>query len=180
MKKETAKEETVAKQKRGVKAFLVLIAISLAAGNYVGWSTIFKEVKTYCSQHSGSFWSLTDFSGGITGNPLVSACFWGSIVFLIAFAWTISLLFEKSSVKLGLNIKRVWWLLLGGTIFALANNIPVIYKFYTQPTGSFSSCSASAVNNPYLTSCFLGFSAFLVSFIFAIFARRLVSKLNTK
>lgn len=166
------------KPTRSIKVFLMLQAVALAAGNYVGWSTIIKEVDVYCTQNGGGFWSLTDFNGGLTRNPLVSACFWGSIVFLIAFAWTVSLLLEKNAKQLRLNVNRLWWLLLGGTLFALANNVPVIYKFYTRPTGSFRSCSADVVTNPFVTSCFLGFSAFLAAFIFIIFAKRLVNKLN--
>jgi len=171
-------EEIKTDSLRWVKIFLTLQAVALAVGNYVGWSTIVKEVDIYCDQNGGGFWNLTDFSGGLTGNPLVSACFWGSVVFLIALAWTLSLLFEKSTKKLQVNIKRLWWLLLGGTLFALANNIPVIYKFYTRPVGSVSSCSAEAVTNPFLTSCFMGFGAFLAAFIFVIFAKRLANKLN--
>jgi hypothetical protein len=163
---------------RGVKVFLILQAVALAAGNYVGWSTIIREVDIYCSQTGRGLWGLTDFSGGLTSNPLISPCFWGSIVFLIALAWTLSLLLEKKTKQLQINIHRLWWLLLGGTIFALANNVPVIYKFYTRPTGSFKSCSADAVTNPFFTSCFLGFSAFLAAFVFVIFAKRLVNKLK--
>jgi hypothetical protein len=161
-----------------VKTFLAMQAVALAAGNYVGWTTILKEVNTYCGERGRGLWSLTDFTGGLTRNPLASACFWGSIVFLVAFAWTVSLLIEKSPEKLQLNVRRLWWLLLGGTLFALANNVPVVYKFYTRPVGTFSSCSAGAVTNPYLTSCFLGFCAFLAAFIIAIFAKRAVNKLS--
>lgn len=155
--------------------FLSLQAVTLAAGNYVGWTTIFSEVNTYCDQRGGSLWALTDFGGNLTTNPLLSACFWGSIVFVIAFAWTVSLLLEKDTQKVTSQLKKLWWLLLAGTIFALANNIPVLYNFYTKPVGSFGSCSANVVTNPYLTSCFLGFSAFLLAFVFATFAKRMKS-----
>jgi hypothetical protein len=155
--------------------FLSLQAVALAAGNYVGWSTIFREVNTFCNARGGSLWSLKDFTGTATTNPLISPCFWGSIVFLLALAWTINLLMEKSAKKVKSQLRKMWWLLLGGTLFALVNNIPIIYKFYTHPIGSVASCSAGVVTNPYLTSCFLGFSAFLLAFVFATLAKRAAS-----
>lgn len=155
-----------------IRLFLAIQAVILAAGNYVGWSSIFHEVDVYCAKSGNGLGSLVNFSGGISGNPLLSACFWGSIVFVIAFAWTGSLLFEKHVARVRQQIGRLWWLLLAGTLFALLNNIPIIYKFYTRPAGSFSSCSAGVVASPYLTSCFLGFSAFLAAFLVATLVRQ--------
>ncbi len=154
------------------KLFLILQTAALLAGNYVGWVTIIKETNVYCGQHGGNLWSLTNFSGDITGNPLISPCFWGSVVFLIALVWTLYILTEKNKKRAISQLRNIWWLLLGGTIFALVNNIPIIYKFYNQPIGSVASCSAGIVTNPYLTSCFLGFSAFLLAFVFATLAKK--------
>jgi hypothetical protein len=159
-----------------VKVPLTLQALALAAGNYVGWTTIAKEVTVYCGQFDGSLWRLTDFSGTVNGNPLMSACFWGSIVFAIALGWTIWALCARNREKLVLHASRLWWLLLGGTLFALVNNIPIFYDFYTKPAGGTIGCSAGIVSNPFFTSCFLGFSAFLAAFIFASFARWLICR----
>ena len=84
----------------------------------------------------------------------------------------ISALDSKNVKKVYAQLNKLWWLLLGGTIFALVNNIPIIYKFYTRPIGSFASCSAGTVTNPYVTSCFLGFSAFFLALIFATLIKR--------
>ena len=158
---------------------LWLQAAALLAGNYVGWTTIFKEARAYCDQFDGSLWRLTDFSGTVTGNPLLTPCFWGSIVFVISLVWTLWILFAKSSEAVRTGVSRLWWLLLVGVIFAAANNVPIFYNFYTRPRGSFVSCSADLVTNPYLTSCFLGFSAFLAAFVFATMTRHYLSRQTT-
>src|SRR5665647_240164 len=119
------------------------------------------------------------FGGTVTKNPLLTPCFWGSVAFLFTLAWTLALLLESNSAKLRSQLNKLWWLLLGGTLFAAGNNILPIYRFYTKPAGSLIGCSSGVVTNPYVTSCFLGFSAFLAAFIFATFAKRLVNKLNT-
>lgn len=152
--------------------FLSLQALALAAGNYVGWITIFKEIGVYCGTQDGGLWALISFSGDNATNPLLSACFWGSLVFLIALIWTARLFFEKNVQKFKLQMRRLWWLLLAGSLFALANNIPLFYKFYTQSSGNVGACSADTVTNPYLTSCFLGFAAFLLATVFASAVRR--------
>jgi hypothetical protein len=159
-----------------VKTILVLQAVALAAGNYVGWTTIAREITAYCNQFDGSLWRLTDFSGNLTDNPLTSACFWGSVAFAVSLVWTVWVIFMKDIEKVKAHVSRLWWLLLGGTLFALANNIPILYNFYTHPGGASSACSAGLITNPYLTSCFLGFIAFLTAFIFASWAKAAARK----
>lgn len=156
------------------RAVLGLQALILIAGNYVGWSTIFREVNDYCDQLGRGYWALLDFGGTVVANPLLSPCFWGSIVFVIALGWTIRLLLQKDAGRRYRSLSHLWWLLLGGTAFALLNNIPVMYQFYTKPAGSVVSCSAGVVTNPFLTSCFLGFAAFLLALAAATLARRLL------
>lgn len=157
------------------KAFVFLQMLALLAGNYVGWSTIFKEVDTYCDMKGGGLNTLFDFSGTVTSNPLLSACFWGSMVFVIALGWTIGILLEKDTEKARKNLLRLWWLLLAGTIFAAANNVPIFYNFYTKPD-AITACSGGIITNPFATSCFLGFSAFFTAFVFATLAKYLPRK----
>lgn len=153
------------------RLFLVLQAAALLGGNIVGWTTISKEVDRFCGAQGGGFWQLTAFTGTAIKNPLLTPCFWGSVVFLISLAWTISLLMEKDTARLARQLNMLWWLLAAGVLFALANNILPIYRHYTRPAGGLISCSGNLVTNPYLTSCFLGFSAFLLAFIFASLAK---------
>lgn len=145
---------------------------ALMAGNYVGWSTIFKEIRSYCESEGGRFGALLSFSGTAEKNPLLTPCFWGSIAFLIAFAWTISIIMEKEQNKKQSSHKKIVILLAGGTLFALVNNLPIFYKYLTQPKGQILSCSADKITNPWVTSCFLGFTAFALSLLASVLAMK--------
>lgn len=148
------------------RIWLYLQATSLLAGNIVGWSTISKEVNTFCGQEGSGYWSLLTFRGTLTTNPLVTPCFWRSIVFVITLIWTINLILEKNTNKTVRSLNRLVYLLGGGTLFAFVNNLPVFYTFYTKSTASTLSCSADKVINPFTTSCFFGFIAFFAGFYF--------------
>lgn len=145
-------------------------ALALLAGNAVGWTAIASEVDVFCAQQGSGYVSLLTFTGTVTTNPLMTPCFWGSIVFVITFAWTLSLLLEKNKSKIHASQKKLVYLLGGGTVFALLNNVPVFYNFFTKPKSTGLSCSANAINNPFLTSCFLGLCAFAIAFIFGLLA----------
>lgn len=146
--------------------------LALMAGNYIGWSTIFKEVRSYCKSESNGFGALLSFSGTTEKNPLLTPCFWGSIAFLISFAWTLSIIAEKNQSNKQTSHKKLVILLAGGTLFALVNNLPIFYKYLTQPTGVVLSCSVDKITNPWLTSCFLGFSAFALAFMASFIAQK--------
>jgi len=146
--------------------------VALVGGNYVGWSTIFGEVQSFCDQEGKGISSLLIIEGTYSTNPLLSPCFWGSIAFLIALVWSISIALNKNSKQIKSSARQLRWLLIGGTIFAFANNVPIFYRFFTSPIGEAVSCSGNLVRNPLLTSCFLGFSAFLVATISALAYRR--------
>lgn len=159
--------------------WLYLQALALLAGNVIGWSTISKEVNTFCDEAGGGFGSLLTFSGTVTTNPLLTPCFWGSIVFLITLAWTLTLILEKNKDKILKSHKKLVYLLGGGTVFALVNNIPVFYNYYTKPPGSTVSCSADRVLNPFATSCFLGLAAFFAAFICSLLALHFLKNKKT-
>lgn len=134
-----------------VKMFLYLQAAALLIGNIVGWTTVFAEVNQYCG-------------GNSLVNPLTSPCLYGSIAFLVALTWTIFVVFKKDYTKVVSHERKLWLLLLAGTIFALVNNIPIIYNFYTQPSSM--GCSGNIITNPYTTGCFMGLVCYFAAFVF--------------
>lgn len=146
---------------RNRRTWLGVQLVFLLGGNYVGWSTIISEVNFYCLNEAKGLEALLSFSGTVTTNPLLSPCFWGSIVFAVAAVWTIRLLVMKDKAKLAKEHKQLCMLLLAGTVFAVANNIPLFYRYLTTPKGTATSCSpGKLLTNPFMTSCFYGFSAF--------------------
>lgn len=165
---------------KNTKFWLGFQAIALTAGNYVGWSAIVKEVDYFCNLEGQGLQSLTSFRGTFTTNPLLTPCFWGSIVFAIALIWTMIILFNKNKKQAAMSHKKLTWLLAGGTIFAALNNVPIFYKFITQP-GAEVGCTVDKVTSPFATSCFYGLVAFGLSLIFALVAKKAFdNRLNSR
>jgi ABC-type transport system involved in cytochrome c biogenesis permease subunit len=158
---------------------LYLQSTALIAGTYIGWSTIFKEINKYCEITGDGYSSLLTFSGTITKNPLLTPCFWGSIAFVIALVWSLMIVLEKDKVRARLSEKRLLWLLGGGTIFALGNNAPILYRYFFTPNEKGLSCGGTYIDNPFTTACFLGFCAFFAAFILGIVWYKLNRKVST-
>lgn len=148
------------------KFWLSLTAIALIAGNIIGWFTVVSEITDYCKQ-LGGIWALTDFSGNIVENPLLTPCFYGSIAFLVALGWNVYLLRSKDNEKIAKHFRWFITLLVAGTVFAAVNNVPIFQQFYNNPENAIS-CSGKKVTNPYLTSCFLGLSSFTAAALLSI------------
>lgn len=141
--------------------WLSIQLLFLLWGNYVGWSTIISDVNYYCLNEAKGLEALLSFNGTVTTNPLLSPCFWGTLVFSAAAIWTVRLLIMKDDTQRRREHGWLLTLLLAGTAFAFVNNVPLFYKFYTAPKGTATSCSpGKLLTNPFATSCFYGLSAF--------------------
>lgn len=147
--------------------------LALLWGNYVGWSTIISDINYYCLNEAKGLEALLSFSGTVTTNPLLSPCFWGTLVFGAATIWTVRLLILKDDTKRAREYRQLLLLLVAGTLFAAINNVPLFYRFYTTPKGTAASCSVGKLlTNPFMTSCFYGFSAFAGATIAALIGSR--------
>ena len=142
--------------------WLTMQLLFLLWGNYVGWSTIISDVNFYCLNEAKGLEALFSFSGTVTTNPLLSPCFWGTLVFSFSLVWTVRLLSMKDDARRRREHGWLLTILLAGSAFALVNNVPLFYKFYTTPKGTATSCSpGKLLTNPFATSCFFGLSAFV-------------------
>jgi hypothetical protein len=158
---------------KNYKLWLGLQALALGWGNYVGWSTIYRDVQVFCTNEAKGLDALLSFNGTVTTNPLTTPCFWGTLAFAVALIWTVRLLFMKDLKKVKHEYKKLFILLVVGTIFALVNNVPLFYKFYTTPKGTATSCSpGKLLTNPFITSCFFGLSAFSLSVLSGLGVRK--------
>ena len=149
--------------------WLSLQALALVWGNFVGWTTIFRDVQIFCTNEAKGLEALLSFTGNVTTNPLLTPCFWGTLSFTLSLAWTIRLLLTKNEEKRRNEYKKLLILLIASTLFALVNNVPLFYRFYTTPKGTATSCSpGKLLTNPFLTSCFFGLSAFTLATLSAL------------
>lgn len=166
--------QNVKKLIHSVRFWLSIQALALLWGNFVGWSTIFKDVQIFCTNEAKGLEALLSFTGNVTTNPLLTPCFWGTLSFTFSLLWTVRLLMMKDEQKLLNEYKKLLILLVASTLFALVNNVPLFYKFYTTPKGTATSCSpGKLLTNPFLTSCFFGLSAFALATLAALGSKKL-------
>lgn len=164
---------------KDVRFWLGLQLLFLAWGNFVGWSTIYSDIQFFCLNEAKGLDALLSFSGTVTTNPLLSPCFWGTLSFTFSLLWTIRLLLLKDEKQRIKEYKTLLFVLAGSTIFALVNNIPLFYRFYTTPKGTATSCSpGKLLSNPFATSCFYGLSAFAGATIAAYLGKIVPKKLQ--
>ncbi|HEU4913778.1 MAG TPA: hypothetical protein VFT16_00015 [Candidatus Saccharimonadales bacterium] len=163
------------------RLFMAGTALALLAGTVIGWTTVFGEVERYCDDQGTGLGGLIRLSGeGNVTNPLLAPCFWGSVAFVIALAWALYVLFDNQPQKRRKSIRGLWWLLLGGTVFAFVNNLPVFLDFYTKPKGTVTGCSPDAITSPFLTGCFGGFASFAAALVFVSLALWSIRRLKKK
>ena len=152
---------------------ILLQTITLAVGSFIGWREVIAEVNYYCDANAFGIGGLTSFSGTLTTNPILTPCFWGSIAFVIALVWSLMILFNKSVKWQKVQMRNIFWLLLGATIFAWTNTSYTFYKYYADNPGiPYFGCPAERIDNPFTTACFMGATAFLVALIINIFYKR--------
>lgn len=157
--------------------FIIGQTIFLFIGSIIGWKEVISEINYYCNANGFGLGGLTSFSGTITTNPALTPCFWGSIAFVVATIWSIAILMQKSKNKQVEQMKKIFWLLLGSSIFALANTAYTFYKYYSGNEGSPNfGCPAERIVNPFTTACFMGATAFTLALITNILYKRSIKK----
>lgn len=139
--------------------FYYLQTMVLAAGSIFAWFTVIREFQQFY-RYEGTLFKVTDC---ILPNPVTTACFYGAIAFVIATLWSVYILRQQHK---RIHERRLFWLLLGGVLFAWFNTGRTIINYYQSvnagvpPTG----CSGQFVDNPYTTPCFIGATIFLIAF----------------
>ncbi|MFH1426036.1 MAG: hypothetical protein ABIG66_01235 [Candidatus Kerfeldbacteria bacterium] len=156
---------------KALKVLYPLQTLVLLGGTIFAWYTVYGDFARHY-QYEGSFFKFTDC---IVPNPLATPCFYGAIAFLIALVWSIIILRKKLDQKM-LQHKRLFWLLLAGTLFAWGNFGWGFYKFWQNDMAPTAGCSGVVVDNPFSTPCFYGalfyLSALIVSIIIKMIAKK--------
>jgi len=151
-----------------MKKLLQLQVIVLLVGTLFAWYTVITEFLKFYDVE-GTIFRVTDC---VFPNPVTTPCFWGAWAFLIALIWAYKIL-KMSGDEQKINQKRLTWLLIAGTIFAWSNNSYQIVKFYTQVGGEPGiGCSGQLITNPFLTSCNIGATIFLIALVVGFVIRK--------
>ncbi len=133
----------------------ILALLTLAGAVFAGGSVTRDFIAFY--GYEGTLFKIADC---VTPNPVTRPCFYGSLAFVVAFAWTLSLL---RSSDLGRGLRWLTIFLVGCVLFALSNLSLELYRFYAAPVGSAIGCSGAVIQNPYATPCFVGSTLFVAS-----------------
>ena len=125
------------------------IKVILAGGTAFSWTTVYFDFLRFQKIYGTVF----RISGCTTPNPVITPCFYGAIAFAIGLYLAITNKF-----------KELYWLLLGGTVFAWGNFSYEAYKFYFY-VGPKVSCSGIVTDNIFTTPCFHGAVIYLLAFM---------------
>lgn len=138
-----------------MRKFFVIQSLILFGGVLFAWTTVVSD--------------FLRFSNNLGVNPLTTPCFYGAIGFLIAYFYSLFILFAEPE-KQRKHQKYLVIFLVAGTIFGWGNFTLEFCKFYffKNPT----SCSGLIVATPFVTPCFYGSVLYLASLVSAIIVKR--------
>lgn len=142
-----------------ITRLLLLQALILLGGIAFSWSKLLPQFQNFLRTYGTIF----RFRDCIIPNPLATACFYGSLAFVIALIWAAFLLRSPQASRQRF-LKNF---LLSGVFFAGAVVSYEIIDFYELlPTGGVTiSCTPSA--SPLYSPCLIGFIIFFIAFLTA-------------
>ena len=143
-----------------LKKLLLVQALLIAGGTVFAWSKLIPQFQVFYAEYG----TLFKFEGCVIPNPIATPCFWGSVAFVVALLWSLSLLINEFSAR------SQWWLrnlLAFGVIFAATVVTFEFLQYYKVIGGPVISCSPGVF--PLKTPCFTGLIFFLLSFVTSIF-----------
>ena len=144
-----------------IKKLYITQVLVLLGGVAFSWHAVYVDfVRFYNTE--GTILKIKDC---VYPNPVVTPCFYGAIVFLVAFIWALYVLRDKIFSSQAVKQQRLWLILLAGTAFGWINFGFSLVKFYMAPVGEQVTCSGVPTDNPFLTPCFWGSVIYLIAFL---------------
>ncbi len=140
-----------------MRNFLALQTIILAGGTLYTWSKLVVQIDNFLM----SYGSLLRFQNCIIPNPLVTACFYGSIAMLVAFVWSARITYRYNEQ----SQKWLRYLLYFGTVFATAVLGFEFLQFYDRLSVEINAIGCTPGVHPLRTPCFIGLLFFLTASI---------------
>lgn len=135
-----------------MRGWLRAQTIVLAGGMLFAWGTVVLDFRRY-AQAGGA---LTRFGGTQFPNPLLTPCFYGAILFLIALAWAVTLPRQARDTQRRSQGQLVGMLIVG-TLFAWGNFAIELVRYCAREEGAaYLSCSGTVAAHPVFTPCFVG------------------------
>jgi len=146
------------------KKLLGIQSFALLCGTIFAWSKLIPQFNHFQSLYG----TLFRFSDCTVPNPLLTACFYGSMAFLGALFWSLSVYKNPGLV----SERRLRNFLLFCVIFAASVVLYEAAQYYKIFATNAVSVSCSPGVSPLRTPCFFGMLFFIAAFITSIFATR--------
>lgn len=156
--------------KLDLKKLLFAQGLFLLGGMVFAWTRLIMQFRNFHALY-GTIWRFRDCT---LPNPMATACFYGSLAFVAAFIWSLTLVQKPSLV----SQRRLRNFLLFCVVFAgsVVSYETADYLKLIPGGGVPVSCTPGV--NPILTPCFYGLLFFLGAFITSIFATRRLRATN--
>jgi hypothetical protein len=154
-----------------IKTILLVQSFVLLCGTLFAWSKLIPQISNFQALY-GTIFRYKDCT---VPNPFLTACFFGSLAFIVALLWSSRVLQEPSHTK----ERRLRNFLLFCVIFAGSILLYEFADFYKLFKSGGIPISCSPGEEPWKTPCFFGLIFFLLSYITAIVATIRMKSLNT-
>lgn len=138
----------------------------LAIGAAYAWTTIIMRFAALAAR----FGTILTIGDSTTTNPVLTPCFYGGSVFVIALVWSF---FIYSTMSLAQE-RYLSYLLLFGTLFAASVISVEMCQYYRIFGGPLIACTPGVY--PLYGPCAIGGSFYLLSFITSRFVLRFASR----
>lgn len=141
----------------------------LAAGALFAWSIVATDLYRFTLTGG----DLTQFADTALPNPLLTTCFYGAIGLTVALRWALRPDRQHAGPR---GERRLAWLLLAGTVFALGSLGYECYWSSARQLGGPGACTGGAMLNPLETPCLVGFLFYLAGLTVTLIVARAVRR----
>lgn len=148
------------------KKLLLVQCLVLFGGTVFAWSKLLPQLINFYALY-GTFLRVSDC---VVPNPLVTACLYGSLAFLVALFWSVRVYLDPSQV----SERRLRNFLLFCVAFAGSVVLSEAAEYYKLFSGAVSVTCSPGVS-PLQTPCFTGMLFFIAAFLVSIFATKSLS-----
>lgn len=146
------------------KNLLGIQALVLLGGTIFAWSKLILQFDNFYSLY-GTFLRFNDIT---IPNPLTTACFYGSLAFLVALFWS-ARMYQDTSHRSERLLRNFLLFCVVFAVSVFAYELIVFYKLFGFHANAFI-CTPGV--HPTQTPCFYGMLFFIVAFITSVVATR--------
>lgn len=156
-------------ENKSIKILFIAQTLTLLGGTVFAWSKLIPQFSNFQTIYGTIF----RFEDCAIPNPLITACFYGSLAFLAALIWSAHLTLnpnEKSARYLRYFL--LFCVIFAGSVFSYE-----VIDYYKIFAGESIPISCSPGVPPFQTPCFYGMLFFIAAFISAILIAHRLKKI---